>query len=193
MLGFGRKQFPHIPLLEGERVMLRRIMPGDAEDMYEYSRQPELTRFLLWDPHPSIEHTKRYIAYLQERYKARELYDWAVVLKESGKMIGTCGFASYHRETRIAEVGYVIAPAYQGCGFAPEALALLLRYAFCSMGLHRVEARCFVENEASKRVMEKCGLRYEGTARESLFVKGKYQTISSYAILASEYRMVGDA
>ncbi|MFA6948408.1 MAG: GNAT family N-acetyltransferase, partial [Eubacteriales bacterium] len=72
-----RKIFSRIPELETQRLILRRMRPSDADDMYEYSRDPEVTRYLLWSPHPSRDYTKRYLEQLQSEYRLGEFYDWA--------------------------------------------------------------------------------------------------------------------
>ena len=179
--------FKDPPTLRTGRLILRRLLKSDAADMYEYSSDPNVTRFLLWDPHTSIKYTTRYLAYLQSRYKAGEFYDWAVIDRKSGKMIGTCGFTSFDFQNNSAEVGYVLNPAYWHRGIAPEALAEVLHFAFMILGLNRVEAKYMVGNTDSRRVMEKVGMKFEGVARSSMYVKGRYVSIGVCAILRSEY------
>lgn len=183
---FLQNLFCHIPELCGERLVLRRIRHADAADMYTYSRRADVTRYLLWTPHPSLDHTRQYISYLQEQYRSGTLYDWAITLAESGKMIGTAGFTAVNTDHDSAEVGYVLNPDFQNRGYATEALRLVLDFGFRVMKLHRIEARCFESNFASRRVMEKCGMSYEGTARDGMKIKGRYETIVTYAILENE-------
>ncbi|MBR4335070.1 MAG: GNAT family N-acetyltransferase [Clostridia bacterium] len=179
--------FKRIPDLSTERLLLRKIRLNDAPDMFEYSKDPEVTKYLLWDPHPNVEHTRNYIDYLQDRYRDGKYYDWAVILKSSGKMIGTCGFSSILPEHRSAEVGYVLNPAFRGQGIAGEALSAVLDFAFRKMALNRVEAKCVAENASSERVMQKVGMTFEGVARSALLVKGEFRNIKIYSMLRSEY------
>ena len=116
------KIFGRIPTIETERLILRKMKPSDSRDMYEYSRLPEVTRYLLWEPHTNPSQTLDYLEYLQTRYRVGDFYDWAVVEKSRGKMIGTCGFTSLDFSNNAAEVGYVLNPAFWGKGLAPEAL-----------------------------------------------------------------------
>ncbi|MBQ3178700.1 MAG: GNAT family N-acetyltransferase, partial [Clostridia bacterium] len=85
------------------------------------------------------------------------------------------------------EIGYVLNPSYWGMGIAPEAVSAVLRFGFTELHLHRIEARYMTGNTASRRVMEKVGMTYEGTARESMFVKGDFVSVGTCAILRSEY------
>ncbi len=186
-----RKTFRRPPTLETPRLFLRKMKVTDAKDMFEYACREDVTRYLLWSPHPGLEHTREYLSFVQNEYREGNFYDWAIVLKEREKMIGTCGFASVDLPNNSAEIGYVVNPAYHNFGFATEAVLSVLEFGFLEMGLHRIEARFIVGNKATRRVMEKCGMRFEGIRRGSAFVKGSYVDVGSYAILKNEYiRMV---
>ena len=175
------------PTLSTDRLIMRKILRHDAADMYEYSRLDEVTEFLLWEPHPDKFHTARYLSYLQSRYRSGDFYDWAVVFKENDKMIGTCGFTRFNHEANSGEVGYVLNPDYWGKGIAPEAVKRVMRFGFYEIGLHRIEAKYMVGNERSCRVMQKLGMTPEGIARDSMFVKGKYVSVGTCAILRDEF------
>lgn len=188
------------PVLTTNRLILRRMLKSDYRDMYEYACQPRVTRYLLWHPHDSEAYTCKYLQYIQSRYRSGEFFDWAIVLKDpenpmgepkhmagKGKMIGTCGFTRFHYDHRAAEVGYVLNPAFWGMGIAPEAVSAVLRFGFQELHLHRIEARYMVGNDASRRVMEKVGMTFEGVARESMFVKGDFVSVGTCAILRNEY------
>lgn len=181
------KIFGRIPTIETERLILRKMKPSDSRDMYEYSRLPEVTRYLLWEPHTNPSQTLDYLEYLQTRYRVGDFYDWAVVEKSRGKMIGTCGFTSLDFSNNAAEVGYVLNPAFWGKGLAPEALMRVMRFGFMELNVHRIEAKYMVENSRSRRVMEKCGMTFEGVRRSSMYVKGSYRDIGVCSILSDEY------
>ena len=175
------------PTLETERLILRKIVVSDYKDMYAYSCLPETSRYLLWSPHVSPKFTKRYITYLQGQYRDESFYDFALEHKETGKMIGTCGFTDFDLPNNAAEVGYVLHPEFWHMGLAPEALQRLMEFGFTELRLHRLVAKIICENDASKHVAEKCGFRHEATHKDSMLIKGEYRTICEYAILASEY------
>ncbi len=182
--------FKEPPTLRTPRLILRKLLKSDAEDMYEYASNPTVSRFLLWDAHPSPKYTLKYLAYLQGRYRAGEFYDWALIDRKSGKMIGTCGFTSFDFQNNSAEVGYVLNPAYWHCGIAAEALFEVLNFAFAVLGLNRVEAKYMLGNEDSRHVMEKCGMTFEGVARDAIFAKGRYISIGICSVLRREFLKV---
>lgn len=179
--------FGHIPQLTTERLILRKMLPSDAADMYEYASMPSVTRFLTWTPHPSIEHTKRYLTYLQTRYQTGEFYDFAIVCRENNKMIGTCGFVRFDTANDSAEVGYVLNPSYHNHGYATEALRAVMDFGFSKLGLHRIEARFMKDNHPSRRVMERCGMQFEGIFHHLLFLKGRYEDIGICAAINARH------
>lgn len=182
---FGEKEF--LPRLCTPRLSLRAMRVGDSADMFSYASLTQVTEYLLWQPHESERATKRYLEYAQKLYRSGEMVDWAVTLKETGRMIGTCGFASLDGENRSGEIGYVLHPDFWGKGLAAEALRAVMQYGFETLGLHRIEGRHMRGNESSGKVMQKCGMHYEGTLRDSLYVKGRFRTIVMYSVLEEEY------
>ena len=175
------------PMLETERLILRQISPLDERDFYEYASDPAVSQYLLWSPHPNIEYTRRYLSYLETRYAVGDFFDWAIVLKENGKMIGTVGFTRFRYEDDCGEVGYVLNSAFWGRGYALEALRAVLLFGFGTLGLARIEAKFIEDNVRSLRVMEKAGMRLEGYLRASMRVKGELTTIGVCSILREEF------
>ena len=160
----------------------------DAGDMFEYSRDPEVARHVLWDAHRSIGETRAYIRYTMRKYRMGEPASWVIELNETGRVIGTIGFMWYQRDNNAAEVGYSLSRAHWNQGIMTEALACVLDFAFGTMGLHRVEAQHEVENPASGAVMRKAGMTYEGTLRGRLFNKARYVDVALYAALRDDYQ-----
>lgn len=173
--------------LTTERLILRKLAVSDYKDMYEYSKMPITSRYLLWLPHETPRFTKKYLSYLQGQYRSGAFHDFAIVEKLSGKMIGTCGFTSFDLTNNSAEVGYVLSPDFWGNGYAAEALRCVMCFGFRELDLHRMEAKIMDGNTASMRVAEKCGMRREAVHRHSMLIKGAYRTIVEYAILADEF------
>lgn len=179
--------FSDIPTLKTQRLILRGMREYDAEDMYEYASRSDVTEFLLWSEHKSLAYTKEYLKYIENRYSVGDFYDWAITIKESGKMIGTCGFAKIDTVNNSAEIGYVLNPKYHKMGIAAEAATEVIRFGFETLKLNRIEARFMEENIPSLHVMEKLGMRFEGFARDAVFVKGSYKTVGRSAILSKNF------
>lgn len=177
--------FRCIPTLTTERLILRKILRSDYVDMFEYASNSEVTKYLTWSEHPDMHYTHKYLSYIQSKYKSGEFRDWA--LEYDNKMIGTCGFTSIDSTNMCGEIGYVISHAYKNLGLATEALKRVLKFGFEVLGLNRIEGRFISENSASRRVMEKSGMIFEGIKRESLFVKGRFVSMGICSILRKEW------
>ena len=183
-----RQIFTHMPTLETDRLRLRPMRMTDSTDMYDYARRSDVTEFLRWSPHPSEQYSRDYLRYIEQRYAMGEFYDWAVVERESGKMIGTCGFTRFDFPHNTGEIGYVLNPDYHGKGYGTEAAERVVRFGFEELELHRIEAKFIMGNEASLHVMEKLGMRFEGYRRDGMWIKDGYRTIGVCAILAQDPR-----
>ena len=181
------KIFSRMPTLETERLILRKLEPSDAADMFDYAKREDVTRYLTWYPHKSESATEQYLAYISRLYGAGSFYDWAVVDKGSQRMIGTCGFTRFDFRHDSGEIGYVLNPDFWGRGLMPEAAVEVVRFGFENLLLNRIEAKHLTGNEASRRVMEKLGMTYEGVSRGAMLIKGKYRDVHTCGILRSEY------
>ena len=182
-----RKIFSDLPVLETERLILKKIEPSNANDMYAYASLDQVTRYLLWTPHLNINETKGYIEFLQKQYRKGNYADWGLNCKSDGAFIGTCGFADMDLSNNKAELGYVLSPSYQGRGYMREAVRAVLGLAFGELGLRRVELRIMDGNTASVRFAEASGFKYEGTMRNSLYLRGQYKTLHYYSMLSEEF------
>ena len=177
------KIFSNIPTLHSKRITLRPMHSIDAEDMYDYAKREDVTKFLLWSPHPSVSYTRDYLRYIEGRYALGDFYDWAIIDLESRRMIGTCGFTKINTDHDSGEIGYVLHPDFWGTGYAVEAASCVMDFGFEMLGLHRIEARFMKGNAASLRVMEKLGMSFEGYHVDEIFVKGEYKTVGICALV----------
>jgi len=179
--------FRNPPELATPRLLLRRLKKTDYHDMYEYAAREDVTRYLTWYPHPNAGYTLRYLSYISTRYRAGDFFDWAVIWKDNRKMIGTCGFTSFQFSHNSGEIGYVLNPDYWGRGIAAEAVHAVMRVGFIDLNLHRIEAKYMDGNTQSRRVMEKCGMTFEGMHRDAMIIKDQYTTVGICSILASDF------
>jgi len=175
--------------IETERLILRRFQMEDAKDMYQnWASDPEVTRFLTWPAHPSIEVSKVVIAGWMERYSELDYYQWAIALKPTGQaVIGSIGVTHINDDVGKVEIGYCIGRKYWRQGIMSEALKALIDFFINEVGVNRVEAKHDPNNPNSGNVMKKCGMRYEGTLRQSDRNNQGICDCAWYAILARDY------
>ena len=181
-----RQYLSNPPRIVTERLLLRPLEMTDAEAIYEYSRKPEVSRFLIFETHRSIEDTYTFLRKaLQWREEGTNLV-FGITLRDSGKLIGACGLHHYEQDHKSMELGYVLDLPYWNQGFMTEAVTAVIANTFASTNLHRICAHHYPGNDASGRVMEKAGMRYEGMLRQRMFVKGEFRDTKLYAILRTD-------
>ena len=185
----GYDAYGYMPALETPRLILRKLTMHDAQDIYDYSRDPLVAKHVLWDAHRSIGESRAYLRYMLRKYRACEPASWGIEFRETGKIIGTVGFMWIQSDNAAAEVGYSLSRAYWNRGIMSEALEAVIRYGFESLHLNRIEAIHELDNPASGAVMRKCGMVREGTLREKLLNKGRYVDVDMYAILRRNYSL----
>jgi [ribosomal protein S5]-alanine N-acetyltransferase len=178
--------YSNLPVLETERLLLRKIMSDDLEDMYSYCSNDEVAKYVTWNTHRSLADTKGFVDFVLNQYENGRIAPWGMEYKETGRLVGTIDFVSWQLHHKTAEIGYVISPEYWGKGLTPEASRELIRFGFEKMDLVRIQARCFVENIASQRVMEKVGMSFEGIIRNGMLVKGQHWDLKLYSIIKEE-------
>ena len=179
--------YGYMPTLETPRLRLRRLTMRDAQDIYSYSCDPQVARYVLWDAHRSIGESRSYLRYMLRKYRLGEPASWGIEWKATGQIIGTIGFMWIQRENASAEVGYSLARSQWNRGIMTEALRAVLGYGFSTLRLNRIEAMHEVDNPASGAVMRKCGMLHEGTLREKLMNKGRYVDVELYAALRRDF------
>ena len=179
--------FADLPEIETDDLTLRQVRMEDAKDIFRYASDPEVARYVMWEPHSSISVTRGYIRYIRSLYRRGLPSSWAVVHRTSGRVIGSIGFVGYSPVHHAAEVGYSFSREYWNRGLATQALSAVISSAFDHItGLNRLEAQHDVRNPASGRVMEKCGMRREGVLRSRLWNKSEFVDVALYAILRSD-------
>ena len=152
--------------LETDRLILRRYTTADAEPMYaNWASDPEVSKYLTWPPHSSVEVTKSLVTDWITRYENPDYYNWVIELKEIGEVVGNISVVQVKERAEAVEIGYCMGQAWWGRGIMPEALTEVMRYLFDEVGMNRVGACHDSNNPKSGRVMQKAGMKYEGTLR----------------------------
>jgi len=179
--------FSNIPILYTKSLILKKMTLKDAEDLFEYASDPEVTKYVTWAPHKSIDDSIDFLKSVLRRYENNEVSEWGIVYKENNKFIGTCGYVLWVPVHSLAEIAFALSMEYWGKGLMTEAVKEVIKYGFEKMNLNRIYARCFVENIGSQKVLEKVGMKFEGILREQMFIKSKFSDMKIYSILSKEY------
>ncbi len=171
------------PLLETARLRLRELRIEDKEGVYAYASDPEVTRYMIFPTHTSIEDSIAYLETCPKNFAARERIPFAIELKDPREFIGACDFHHISPQHHSIELGYTLTRKYWGFGYMTEAVREMIRFAFEEMGMHRVAATCDLENVRSARVLERSGMQHEGTFHDYELRHGRFVTVKCYATL----------
>ena len=173
--------------LESERLILRKITQADANDMYEYSSKPDVSKYLSWNPHSDISQARDYIDSVIEEYSADKSYCWAIELREIIKFIGIVRIFDVSLSNKRGEISYILNPEFQGKGLMIEAIATVIDFCFNKLKFNRIQARCTKDNLSSERIMQKLGMKYEGTLKDYWINKGVTADAKLYAVTAKNF------
>lgn len=177
-----------IPILETQRLILRPVSILDVKDMYEYASDFEVVENVTFPVHDSLDVTSKTIenVFLNRPEKGNP-EAFAIVLKDSGKMIGTCDFFKGYGDDTF-EMGYILNKFFWRQGLMYEAAKEVLRYAFEDYGVRRMIIRHHSENIKSQGLIEKLGFIYEGEMRKAIRNKHNgYSNLKFYSLLKEEY------
>lgn len=172
-------------LLSTDRLAVRRFHTGDAAALAAYRSDPEVARYQVWDtPFPLERAVILAAAFAAGDPGEPGWFQYAIDL--DGLLIGDIG-VKLHQNRMQAKIGYTLAAAYQGKGYATEALTAFLGHLFTDRRLHRVSAGCDARNHRSARLLERLGFQREGLRRKHYWIKGEWTDDLLYGILASEW------
>lgn len=174
--------------LETERLILRRFISEDAEAMYKnWASDDEVTKYLTWPTHPNINVSKFVVEDWVNSYSDEKCYQWAIVLKENGdEPIGSISAVRMDEDISMVQIGYCIGRAWWNQGITSEAMKAVMEFFFEEVEVNRIEARHDPRNPNSGKVMEKCGMKYEGTMRSADRNNQGICDTCYYALLRSE-------
>ena len=173
--------------LETEGLILRRFTRDDAAAMYRnWASDEEVTRFLTWPTHRGPGDSEAVLRKWEAAYADERFYQWAIVPKESGEPIGSISAVQVEERIDMVQIGYCIGRAWWHRGITSEALRAVLDFFFDRVGANRVEAKHDTRNPRSGMVMQRCGMRREGTMRSADRNNQGLCDVCLYAVLRTD-------
>jgi RimJ/RimL family protein N-acetyltransferase len=182
-------------ILRTDRLVLRPLQEMDLVAFAAYRSDPNVARYQGWSAPYSLEHAR---ALLEEMRRLEpgtpgHWFQLAVERSSEAGLIGDCVFKVLAQDSRQAQIGFTLAPSFQGQGFATEAVRRLLEFLFADFQIHRVLAVCDTANLPSARLLERVGMRREAHYIENVWFKGAWGDEYLYALLEREWRDLRDA
>ncbi|WP_187631997.1 GNAT family N-acetyltransferase [Hymenobacter lutimineralis] len=176
-----------LPTLTTLRLRLRWLTPADVPALFTIFSDPAVMRYWSREQFTSLAEATELQTQIESLFRERSLFQWGITHLTDDEVIGTATLYGLHAAHRHAGVGYALGSAHWGQGYASEALAALVRFAFTELNLHRLEADADPRNVASRRCLEKQGFREEGLQRERYFLYNEWQDAQLFGLLRSDY------
>jgi ribosomal-protein-alanine N-acetyltransferase len=180
--------FRNFPVLETERLILRKIELKDAKDIQAIRSNPQVMTFMDSHAHETVEDSENFIAEGLEIFGSKKGLFWGLVEKASGKFIGDFAFWKIDRKNCRAEIGYTLRPEFWGKGYMKEAMSRILDFGFRKLNLHSIEANINPKNVNSRGLLLKMGFRKEAYFRENFYYDGKFLDSEIYSLLERDLK-----
>lgn len=178
--------FNPFPVLQTERLILRRITKDDAANIFMLRSNPETMKYIPRPLAKNIDDALIHINLIEDKIETNTGINWAITLKENPDFIGIIGHFAIKAEHYRAEIGYMLLPEFHNQGIVSEAVAEVVKYGFKSMKLHSIEAIIAPENLSSAKVLEKNGFIREAHLKENEYYEGKFLDTVIYSILQND-------
>lgn len=174
------------PNLETERLILRELTQDDAKSIFNCFSHEEVIRYYGQEPFTDFKQAEKLIMLFSKNFTEKRGIRWGIERKETKGIIGTIGFNVWSPTHKRAEIGYEIHPDYWRKGYTLEVVTKVISYGFNDLGLTRIGAIVFIENEASNQLLKKIGFQQEGILRDYMYQNGKAYDTFAYSILKNE-------
>lgn len=175
-------------MIESERLILRKMQRKDAKQLLRYWTEEDVIQYMNLPPFASVDDVWEMISLLNRLSESENALRWGIELRETGKVIGSCGFNEWELAGSYrGEIGYELGSDYWGQGYMSETLRMVLSYGYEVMGLNRIEALVDPRNVASCKLLEAFGFRQEGLLREYQQTQEGMVDLYMYALLRREY------
>jgi ribosomal-protein-alanine N-acetyltransferase len=179
------------PELSTSRLNLVMLTDQDSEDIFRLFSNEKVIEYYDLGALKQPSQALSLITFFNSRFQNGTGIRWGIRLKESNRLIGTCGFNAWSSKMKSADIGYDLMPDFWGYGYASEAVSEVLAAAFSGLlpcgVLNRVQADTIPGNDASESLLLKLGFKEEGLRRESGYWKNAYHDLKCFGLLESEY------
>ena len=179
--------FTHLATLTSDRLCIRKMRIDDAEAVFAFKSDPEVTRRYGQEPHRTKEETGEWLQRRVSDHEVRDAMFWVITLRDIDTAIGECCYWNFDPGFHCAEIGYELGSKYWHRGFMSEALSEVLSYGFGEMGLHRIEANPLAINAGSRKLLIGLGFKEEGILRERHLFEDRFEDQIYYGLLSTEW------
>ncbi len=179
--------FKTFPQIETSRLVLRKITPSDANDLFSFMSDEATVKNNLILPHKQIAETDKFIKYLNKQYDKQQDIRWGITKKGSDTLIGTIGYFNFHPQDFQAEIGVILDKQYWRGGIMTEALVAALTFGFNNLAFNRITIFIWPDNAPAIGLAKKVGFQEEGLLKECKFLNDQFYDLGMYSLLKKNY------
>ncbi len=173
-----------------ENLIFRELTTEDKLDIYCLYSDPKVIRLDHSEPFKNMIEAEELIRVFQQSNNSYSSISWGIELRESNKIIGTCGFKNWDRLSHHAEIGGNILSKYWGKGYGTETLKFMMEYGFTKMHLNKICAHTNVKNSSVLKIMPRYGFKQEGMLREHQLLEGVFHDVLILSLLRKDYNLL---
>ncbi|RAK65154.1 GNAT family N-acetyltransferase [Hymenobacter edaphi] len=162
------KSFTPFPVLTTARLTLRQLRSNDDYEIFALRSNDNINKYLDRQPSKSIEDARKFIQAITANTQSNTSVYWGIALSDTDKLVGAVCLFNFSENHSKAEIGYELAPDFQGKGLMQEALAAVIQFGFYQIGLHAIEAHTHLENQPSTGILKKLNFKTDGTVDNNL-------------------------
>jgi ribosomal-protein-alanine N-acetyltransferase len=177
----------NFPVIDLGNYILREQSQDDLNDFFNYYTDPQVNKHIVADIPRNIEECKYELKYWIDIFKNNDGIYFAIARKDNNQLIGTIGLSGINRMHNRIELSYDLAKEYWNLGITTAAIKAVVKYGFESMRVNRIEAYSLKQNEASRKVLQKCGFELEGELKQHRYHQGIYKDIGIFSLVYSNW------
>jgi ribosomal-protein-alanine N-acetyltransferase len=182
------------PVLETNRLRLDKLTSADSNSLFDLFSNNSVVEYYDLEAFTERSQAINLIAFFNDRFKDNSGIRWAIRLKKTNQLIGTCGFNTWSYKMKNTVIGYDLLPNFWGNGFTTEAVNRIVKSAFSGElpcgELNRIQGDTVLGNSASEALLLKVGFKEEGIRRQSGYWKNQFHDLKCFGLIKSEYREI---
>tara|TARA_R110001592_G_scaffold216604_1_gene470214 strand:- start:475 stop:1032 length:558 start_codon:yes stop_codon:yes gene_type:complete len=179
------------PVLETNRLRLDKLTTEDSNSLFDLFSDNSVVKYYDLDAFTERSQASNLIEFFNARFTENSGIRWAIRLKETHQLIGTCGFNTWSPKMKNAVIGYDLLPKFWGSGYTTEAVHRIVKSAFCGElpcgALNRIQGDTVPGNLASESLLLNVGFKEEGLRRQSGYWKNQFHDLKCFGLIKSEY------
>lgn len=179
--------FNSFPTIETNQLILRKIEPEDATNLFEFLSDIAVNQYMINNPYENIVQVQRLINGMQQCFESKQKIRWGIAKKGINKIIGYCGYHAFNELNLTGEINFCLSKAHWGQGIMTEAIGAMVHFGFEKLQLNRIEAKVMPQNTSSFKVLEKAGFQKEGLIRQGLLKNHTFHDLCLYSILKNDH------